>query len=269
MPTAPKNTDKPCTRLAVRTELANTQNTPGLTKDVKKKPQKNKIDVNKKEDVSHQDKSAAKSGYVCSVCQNVDSIRYSRLKLETDLLGDASGKISELKLSLDNNLSTIESFDLHVKHLLLNPNVFENYQSSVTKIENMCSVIQNDIHTLNNNSSVNVDVTDYNNLDTINQNISKTDNRIREIDTTLELINKNIECMQTSLGDITNSGNSNLQAQSSALYNVHRDSDSTTPTTAPESFISDYRENFISNDEALNFLRFYQIKIIDVKMVTL
>ena len=192
--------------------------------------------------------STTYSGYVCSMCQNIDSIRCSRLKLETDLLGDTTGKISELKSSLDNNISIIESFDLHIKHLLLNPTVFENYQSSVTKIQNMCSEIQNDIYVLNNSSSDNIDVTDNNNLHTINENISKTDNKISEIDNTLELISKNIDCIQNSIGAIITN---NSSAPESHVLN---DGVSTTP--APEHFISDHRENFISDEESINLYHF-------------
>ena len=91
--------------------------------------------------------------YVCSVCNNTDSIQSARLKLETDLLSDTVAKIDNIKLNITNHASQIENLDLHIQHLLLNPEKFENYQDCVADINKKCSSIKCEIDKLQQNGT--------------------------------------------------------------------------------------------------------------------
>lgn len=95
------------------------------------------------------DSSKDSSGYVCSICQNTESIRISRLKLETELLSDQISKIDDINHNLSERASKIETLDLHLQHLLLDENKFINYQNRVTSIEENCNQIVSDIAALN------------------------------------------------------------------------------------------------------------------------
>ena len=90
--------------------------------------------------------------YVCTVCNNTESIRTARLKLETDLLSDAVTKFEEIKSNISDRASQIETLDLHVQHLLLNRDKFQNYQDRVADIENKCDTIMHEITSLQKHS---------------------------------------------------------------------------------------------------------------------
>ena len=95
---------------------------------------------------------SSKSGYVCCICKNVESIRTSRLKLETDLLNSVTENFSEIKSNIIDNISSIENFDLHLAHLLveIDPKNIKSTHTSVSEINKMCSKIQTDIDSLSN-----------------------------------------------------------------------------------------------------------------------
>ena len=94
-----------------------------------------------------------KSGYVCCICKNVESIRNSRLKMESEILADYTDKISDIKSNLNDHISQIESLDLHIQHLILNPSKLEKYDDYVSKIETKCDEIANEIKSLQDSSS--------------------------------------------------------------------------------------------------------------------
>ena len=167
----------------------------------KKKFSKNKKEDDKKENkdnITHHDKSDANSGYVCCVSKNIESIRCSRLKLETNLLNEATERFDQIKSDLSDNISKIETLDLHLKHLLLNPDVLKNNQSCMPEIQSMCSKIQRDINELLNHdrdsvsniNEIDIDSSILQNFDIVNENISRTENKISSINETLESINK-------------------------------------------------------------------------------
>ena len=87
--------------------------------------------------------------FVCSVCKNTESIRNNRLILETELLSEQMNKFDEIRSNLIDHASQIETLDLHVRHLLLKKEDFENYQDRVNLIDKKCDQIKTDIAALN------------------------------------------------------------------------------------------------------------------------
>ena len=122
--------------------------------------------------------------------------------METDLLSTLTDKFNDIKSNLSENIGKIELIDLHLKHLLINQDVFENYQSSVSKIENMCTEIQKDIIQLRNSKcdySYETNIDNITNFDKINQSNTTIENKINSIDEYLQVINKNINSVQNSV----------------------------------------------------------------------
>ena len=102
------------------TKLSSQNTSPG-----KKKP-KVKVDESKTQQsttpsaasVTNKDNKDS-NGYVCTICKNSDSIRDARIKLETELLTKQMAKFDEIKTSLSDSASQIESLDLHFQHFVL------------------------------------------------------------------------------------------------------------------------------------------------------
>ena len=74
---------------------------------------------------------------LCAVCQNSESLRDARLKLETDLIVDKLGNIECIKTNISNNISQFEDIDLHLQYLLLDKSKFDNYQTLICQEEDI------------------------------------------------------------------------------------------------------------------------------------
>ena len=213
MSATPQRTQKVITRSTVVVKIDDkTNNSKSSQKKEKKNTGNNDATQNKSTPTTP---GSNTTRYVCSICTNTESIRCSRLKLETDLLSTLTDKFDEIKSSLSEDIDKIESIDLHVKHLLLNRDEFEKYQSNVSNIENMCTEIVNDINQLKNNEYVrppsNIDnaIDSNDSFDVIKQSNAVIENKISSINASLQLINKTIH----STGPLidTNSIPTNIQ----------------------------------------------------------
>ena len=154
--TTPKHPNKMVTRSINTT---NTKSYSQNTSPSKKKP-KIKVDESKTQQpttpsaasVTNKDNTDS-NGYVCTICKNSDSIRDARIKLETELLTKQVAKFDEIKTTLSDSASQIESLDLHIQHLLLDRKRFDDYQNRIEQIDKNCDNILCDIAALNNNTN--------------------------------------------------------------------------------------------------------------------
>ena len=154
--------------------------------------------------------------YVCSVCNNSESVRNARLKLETDLLTNTLTKISEVKSSLTEHADQIETLDLHVQHLLLDRTKFEHYQDRVASIDINCNQILSDIAILTKCKT---------NVDPINVALSESDISIIsskisdsfdiKLDSNLEILSKHIDNLNSELNKVISESSQSPVANSS------------------------------------------------------
>ena len=212
---SPKQAGKVLTRAgAVKNDLTNSklsQNSPG-----NKKPKVKKLDGSKTPQpattsttVTSNDKKDT-DGYVCLICRNSETIRNARLKLETDLLCEKMDKIDNIKSSLSDSVSQIETLDLHLQHLLLDPKRFEDYQNRVEVIDRNCNQILCDIASLSNYNTNSSESTPTNPT-FLESDISNICNKINDsvntkLETNTEVISDQIDKISSELSKLSSNG---------------------------------------------------------------
>ena len=199
---------------AVKNEHTNSklsQNSP-----LNKKPKVKKVDGSKTPQPATSSTTVTSNnkkdtdGYVCLICQNSETIRNARLKLETDLLCEKMNKIDNIKLSLSDSVSQIETLDLHLQHLLLNPKRFEDYQNRVEVIDKNCNQILCDIASLSSYNTNSSEPTPCNSI-ILESDISNICNKINDsINTKLEtntgVISDQIDKLSSELSKLSSNG---------------------------------------------------------------
>ena len=148
------NNKKPVSIIQTRTQTKQTLQAPSNSKAQDQSPSNRK--VKKPDGTPHKGTpptaidtgNTTASGYVCDICKNSESIRNSRLKLESDLLITKLNDIGGIKENIMDSLSKFDDIDLHLQHLLTTPK-FDNYQCKVQNIENSCNKLVDEILILN------------------------------------------------------------------------------------------------------------------------
>lgn len=210
--------------------------------------------------------------YVCSICQNTDSIRVARLHLETELLTDKLSKFDEIRNNLSDSASQIETLDLHIQHLLLDKKKFVDYQDRVSSIESTCNKISSDIAVLqacanseksSNQSNVNINEND---LDKI---LSKIDHQLDSRLLSIEKIVDEISLVQKTEPINTKMPSSYAPAPAqrqkrSIIAQKDIDSERVTDIKHIKHYTPDFIDNSMSNELA-DFFEGLSSKFIPLK----
>lgn len=92
--------------------------------------------------------------YVCTVCKNIQSIRDFSLSTESNKLYSKVSELQSITDSVSDSAGHINSFDLSVRHLLLNKESFTAYQDNIQSIERNITELNTRLNTLTSTPTV-------------------------------------------------------------------------------------------------------------------